>query len=375
MDKVQKELFGDFPRAVGNPHQWIVHSEDEFDVFLDYNNGKYNCYSSISHFPPGNVVGDKVSYDLDSPSKDDAFYDVEGDHIKVEMMRSDSNIADEVLGDVCDEAGHLAKESMKNGIPIIGVFTGMGIHVHQLFQKEREPMDAIASTAMKVMDDLDLDTVDSVPVGDVQRIMRIPNCQRVHVEGVFEEQEQIPCDLFTIPLTAEELEEYGPQELLEMSKGPREIDLSYLPERPEMRVFDEYVDEHMQQMRDTSLEIGLEEFADEEVAELVKELLQMPCMYERVIQPNPGHEVRRNLAVMLFNIGFDIDQAEKFIRRLNWRDFNPKVTKKQLKHIRDRGYADMSCRTMQAKGLCTRQEDPNSCPTYGWSGGSAEWKK
>lgn len=142
-----------------------------------------------------------------------------------------------------------------------------------------------------------------------------------------------------------------------------------------MRVFDDYLDEHLQARESTSLEIGMDDFKDEEVAEMAKELLRMPCMYERVIQPNPGHEVRRNLAVMLFNIGFSVDQAERFIRRLNWRDYNPKVTREQLQHIWDNGYADMSCTTMQAKGLCTRQEDPRSCETYGWSGGSPEWKK
>lgn len=375
MDTIQRELFGRFPRSVGNPHQWIVHSPEELEVFLDYNNGSRNCYSSICYFPPGKVVGDKVSYDLDSPKKDTGFYDVEGDHIKVEIMRDEPDKADEVLGNVCDEAGHLAKESMKNGIPVVGVFTGMGIHVHQLFQEEENPMDAITSTAMKVIDDLNLDTVDGVPVGDVQRIMRIPNCQRIHVEGLYEEKERVPCDLFTVPLSSEELIEFGPQELLEISKGPREIDLEYLPDRPEMRIFDDYLDEHVQQRESRNLEIGMDEFEDEEVAQMAKKLLKMPCMYERVIQPNPGHEVRRNLAVMLFNIGFDVDQAEAFIRRLKWRDFNPKITKKQLQHIWKNGYADMSCRTMQTKGLCTRQEDPHSCPTYGWSGGSAEWRK
>ena len=375
MDKVQQELFGEFPRAVGNPHQWVVHSEAEMDVFLDYNNGSNNCYSSICSFLPGKAVADKVSYDLDSPTKESVFYDVEGEHKKVEMMRDDSNIADEVLGDVCDEASLLARESMNNDIPIIGVFTGMGIHMHQLFEPTDNPSDEITSTAMKVIDDLSLDTVDGVPVGDVQRIMRVPNCERVHIEGVYDDKQSIPCGLYTIPLTADELEDCTPQELLDLSQSTRLIDLDYLPERSPMRVFDDYLNEHVQVREDTSLEIGVDDFDDKEIVELAKDLLKMPCMYERIIQPNPGHEVRRNLAVMLFNIGFNPDTAEKFIRRLNWRDFNPSVTKKQLQHIWDNGYADMSCRTMQKKGLCTRQDDPKSCSTYGWSGGAAEWKK
>jgi hypothetical protein len=376
MDKVQKELYGTFPRAVGNPNQWIVHSEGEFDVFLENNNGKWNCYSSIARFPaPGGIVGDKVSYDFDSPGKDDVFYDVEGDHIKVEMMREDPDIAEEVLGQVARDAGHLAKESMKNGIPTIGVFTGLGIHVHQLFQPTPNPADAITSTAIKCIEELNLETADKIPVGDVQRILRVPNCQRVHVEGVFDETKSIPCPLYTIPLTAKELEEFGPQELLEESKEPRQIDLDYLPERPEMRVFDDYLDEQFQAMANSALEITMEDYQDEDFARFVKRILKMPCMYERVIQPNPRHDVRRNLAVLLFNMGYSVDRAVSLIRRLNWRDFNQKTTRAHLQHIWDKGYADMSCRTMIERGLCTRMDDPESCPTYGWKGGQAEWKK
>ena len=119
----------------------------------------------------------------------------------------------------------------------------------------------------------------------------------------------------------------------------------------------------------------MSEYQDEDFARFIKRILKMPCMYERVIQPNPRHDIRRNLAVLLFNMGYSVDRATSLIARLNWRDFNRKTTRAHLQHIRDKGYADMSCRTMIARGLCTRTDDPERYPTYGWKGGKAEWKK
>lgn len=381
MDFAQKELFGRFPRTVGSPHQHYVHSEGEFDLFTESVEGEYNAYSSLSWLTSSGLVCDKVSYDLDSPEKESAFPDSTPGDARIRLMREDSELSNAVLGPVCEDAQRLAEASRYDSIPTMGVFSGLGLHIHQFYEPEVTPKEKMETTALKYIDVCDLQTADPVPVGDARRIMRIPNMPRVYnPEPQVNEGVRRVCDLWTIPLTRSELETVTPKELLSRSEGPRDninAGSFIFDSRSEMQYYESYSSKNprkrVENIESPDLEVDTEGMTDDGIEWLLKDLLKMPCMYEGLLQPNPPHEIRRNCAVLLFNAGLVPDEVEELYSQLGWVDWNREVTRKQLQHLYRNGYSDMNCKSIQRLGYCTRTDNPKECPTHGWSGGEPEW--
>lgn len=397
MDPAQKAVFGKFPRAVGTNSdtgqikQWMVHSPGEFDAFFEAVNGFKNVYASTSWRPVGGKLKvDKIPYDFDTPQKDDEEgWPVFGgetppqDEI-VARMRSDEYVADEVLAPVLDDAQSLVRRSRDDGVPVFCVFSGLGIHVYQFYREEENPDKQVDTTGKKYIRNLGLTTADRKVSRDVKRIMRVPNARRVHLQirdGAIESTR--PTSIYTVPVLPEELLDATPSKLLEMATEPRRLskgDLAYLDStnRPEMQTHEDYLESgdtrDMTQQDMRKVESPTEE-GDEFLAFILEEHLRMPCMYERIRQPEPDHTVRRNCAVLLFNLGYTPGEVIDLFGRLGWRDWNREITRKQLEQIYKQGYSDMSCKTLRLRGFCTRADKPTDCSCFGWSGGKVEWKE
>lgn len=395
MDSAQKVLFGKFPRAIGTNsrtgqiNQWVVHSPGEFMAFFDTIDGVKNAYASVSWRPVGgNLKLDKIPFDFDTPQKEgDEGWPVFGgeeppqDEV-IARMRSDEYVADEVLAPVLQDAQTLVERSQEDGIPTFCVFSGFGIHVYQMYKEKVNPDKQVDTTGKKYIRDLNLATADAKVSRDVKRIMRIPNARRVHLEiqdGVLVGTR--PTSIHTIPLLPDELLNATPSKLLEMAEEPRtfsEEELEYLhpKNRPEMKTHDDYLESgNMDEVEQKDMRKMEEPVNDDEfLSYMLKDYLKMPCMYERIQQPEPDHAVRRNCAVLLFNLGLDPGEVIDIFSRIGWVDWNREITKEQLNQIYKKGYADMSCLTLRKEGFCTRADRPTDCPTFGWSGGRAEWK-
>lgn len=364
MDAPAAELFGDFPRRVGVPRQWWVYAEEQFDMFYESVCGNRNAYATVSWFDRKlRPVSDKVAIDFDSPVKEPDW-----GWREAKRLQNDSEFRAEVLGDVCDDINDLANVLLNHNRAALGVFTGFGVHVHILYEPRTEPATAMDSTAKKVIDDVGLETVDRAPVGDAQRLMRVPNAQRI------EDGEQT--GIWTVPLTRPEMESVTPDRLLELAQEPRRgVTCEESATRPEMEVHNEYVRNMAAIPKDPRpTTVDFDDVDDEVLKGVLKDLLKMPCMYERIIQPEPSHTVRRNAAVLLFNSGLGVDDVFELFRQLGWQDWDPEVTRKQLRHLYSSGYSDMNCETLQREGLCVRREDPTQCSCFGWSGGKCEWR-
>lgn len=388
MDSAQKLLFGQFPRAVGTPYQWVVHSEGEFDVYYETVNGYRNVYASVSWRPiGGDRKLDKVSIDLDTPQKDVDWpsfdLDEPADDLIVARMYDDPDFADTVLGPVVEDARKLAQGALDMGICPVGVFSGLGIHVHLLYRETGSNLSQkLGSTSRMIVGKYNLETADQKVGlnGDHNKIMRVPNAERVHVDedrGVHR-----GAGLYTIPLKPSELKEITVEELLDWSQGPRLIDVPDDIHRPEMSVHDEYINTQPSQDNVEQRDLDRRSVEDSLLSFVLEEYLQMPCMYERIQQPEPDHKIRQNCAVLLFNLGMTPQEVTHLYRQIGWVDWNEKITKRQLNQIYNSGYADMSCASIRRNGWCTVPEDGrdpevdavHECPTYGWSGGRAEWK-
>lgn len=369
MDAAQEALFGAFPRRVGTPVQHWLYAPEQFDLFFDHAVGESSVYSTIASFNRKcEPVLDKVSIDFDSPMKPDPGEPDWGID-EVEKLKEDSGFADDVLGPVCDDIRTLSERVLDTGRSALGVFTGFGIHYHIFYQPAVNPRPEYRSTVSMLEDKFDLVSVDPKigKSGDIQRILRVPNAERI--------QDGHQTDVWTVPLTPGEMEDITPSRLLELSQEPRYGVEPNAGERPEMQVYNDYLfsrDSVPDEIRD--MPVNFSDLGDEGLAFVLKDNLKMPCMYERIIQPDPDHEVRRNAAVILFNNGWSVEQVFNLYKRFDWVDWDPGKTEYQLKQIRERGYSDMNCQTIMRRGLCVRMDNPHDCPTYGWSGGQAEWK-
>lgn len=398
MDAIQDELFGQAPRRVGTPEQHWVFSPGQVDHFIDSVDGRRNAYATLGWWDFDNIrdtdrgreappVCDKVLFDLDSPAKSDkdgedwAVFDHDPpDDEVVEWMRNDPDLADEILGQVCEDARKLTRRSRNDNVPVVGVYSGFGIHVHQLYQPLQDPVVAMSTTANRYIDRLNLQTPDREILGQQERICRIPNCERI-AGSVIDHRvtDGRSCNLVTIPLTASELASVTVEWLLEQSHKARSIAPPDHAERPEMRVWDDYetgkedvADVPPRPMGDGDTSIG----EDDDLRWLFERLLRMPCLVERILDdPNPDHDVRVYATIQLLNTGLTPQTVVNLYSRINWIDYDREETMKHVRSIYRNGYSDKSCQTLRAKGICTRSESPEDCPTFGWSHGQCEWKQ
>jgi len=379
MDDAQSVIFGEFPREAATPERFMLFNEEHFDRYLEKCINRYNLYSSVASINKHGYVFDKIYYDCDTLCKENG--DVSHEKVSPSMtdadifslMRQDKEFADDILWPVIQDVRKLVEQSISDGLDVVGVFSGYGIHVYQFYQPKLNPQKELYSTIHKYKSELSLNTVDG-KVHDVRRIMRIPNVPRMCGE-----ENKYETGVWTIPLTADEMLQVDSQWLLHHSKGPRSLsvkDFNVNPsEAPEMNVYKEHLDSftRIEEVQAEPRELLEHEIADENIIWLLENVLKMPCMYEHAMQPNPNHEIRVNFAVMMFNLGYNINETHAIIRKLNWKDYNRETTMEQLRQIYRRKYADMSCKTLMTRGYCVYYGEEQECPTYKWSGGNQKY--
>lgn len=361
MDFAQELLFGEMPRFVGNPNQWCVFDEKTFDFFVEENEGEANCYARISHLSrSASPILDRVFLDLDGEVGEELT-----DTELVRRLRKSEEFRQSVLREVVEDARSVAKLAREESIPLVGVYSGKGIHLHLLFEKRDSPVRQLKSNTEWILNEADVSTFDRQVFGDVKRLCRVPNCRR------YDETLEKPTDLYVVPLSAEEILSATPEKLVEWSREPRQIEKPAGSRPP----FFERSEVEMESMVDpSSVErepVGVtNDEIDENLEAWVEDLLQLPCLYQRVKTSNPSHDVRLASAIMMMNAGLEVSDVEEVFSRMGWADFDRSVTRKNLKSIKRRGYASFSCESLQAKGLCVFERgERDECRAYGYDGG------
>lgn len=375
-------LFDNFPIDVGVPRRFNVDTDAQFRHFLREMDGDRNIYASIAD---SSMVGDTlfshtVTYDLDSPikTKDGIDHDKIGEDMPLidifDVLMRDSSVADDLLGPCIEDARKLVEASKDDGIPCFAVFTGLGIHFHQLFQRISNPKRAMKTTARKYISDNDVKTADVQVVGDSNRIVRVPNRHRVDAGGR-------TCGVFTIPVTASEIDDWTPSRFFAESRqrrNPEGLPTTGVSERPELEVYPEH--EGTSLAGETYWAEGKAHEPqdgeyDDEFKSIVESAIAMPCLRAAVFDRNPSHKARLAIAISLFNSGYSRQEVLNLMRELPWKDFDPSVTKRQLDNIWEGEYSSISCEKMMMNGHCVKEEDPESCPSYADRGGLNMWDK
>jgi hypothetical protein len=366
-----KELFGETPRYAGlvgperdNQTQFLIFDRSNMEMFLDSNYGECNMYSRISHIgDEGGSILDEVFFDFDIEKPDEENWAAK----IIPEMRRDRLVADNVLGDVVEDVRQVSRYLEAREWPAIGVFSGLGVHVHALTQACVQPDTALRTTVRKVEAEAGLETLDEKGArqGDYNRLCRIANCPRIASSG-----ERV--GLYTIPLTREEMMDITAEELLKWSVEPRQVQVPR-EEKPKLQIVEEYETQTDSGVVDVDVrEVGdvANDALEDQFEVFLKDVIKMPCMYERIMSRNPDNDVRLNCAVLLFNCGLTVKDVKEIYRKLGWFDYDPEITESKLEHIWEKGYRSMSCQSIQEKGLCVYNRDEReSCPTFGWDGG------
>lgn len=399
MYPTNKLLFGKFPRPIATAvptglRQINADVVGFWKAWRQKIEDRRNGYSSISGHDERGIVADEVFLDFDTPRKDKDWPEWDTDDPKetkiFARMRTDEDYAETVLGPVLEESATLAERLVDEEIPFVCIFSGLGMHFHLLYKETAEnKQQKMATTARKFIGDLNLNYVDPAPIGDFKRQVRIANLQRVETVNTEDGTHYNQTGVYTVPLKpGDVLDQPDPYALINAADSPRKVEWDYNPAAfPELEVHDHYVqsvDAVDEELDDKDVQqSALSDDAGQEFLEYyLKEVLKMPCMYERIMQPEPHHKVRMNCAVLLFNVGLKPNEVQEVFSKIGWVDYDPQVSQQQLRQIYRHGYADMSCAAIQKEGLCTvkadrkdpQVDDAEECPCHGWSGGKAEWK-
>jgi hypothetical protein len=283
---VRDILFPNYPRFVGNPKAFIINNRDELNRFASVNssdNDKNFCST--------------CSYYNNIPVFEDIF--LETDDILPEPVRK-------VV--LWYEAHH---------IPWICLHSGSrGFHLHGLFESAIINQNTLKNLARMILKETDTEELfDPHVTGDLRRLCRIPNTQRIG-------------NGWCVPITREELFTLNtPEEFKRLCVSPRFINFT-IGKRPS--VFD-FVKE------DVSIPEPIQsvEIAPPKEIFSLKQILR-PCVYDNIRTPNPKHNYRVSFVVECLNHGLTNSQIFTVLEKLNWIDFDHFKTHYQIEKIEEK---------------------------------------
>jgi hypothetical protein len=357
----------------GGISQTFVHSWSEWETFVEHNKPDKNLYCNIARMRQDmRPVVATFPFDFDSPMKESAFEENVPDGEKINRMRQDSDLAYEVLGDVWDDTQSLIRGCREENVPVITVFSGLGVHAHLLYEEQVNPTEQKVTTSKHFVEKCDLSTWDRKILPDTKRILRIPNSQRIDERG--------PAGAWCIPMTEDEVLNNSLLDMLERCSEPKtlpEYSRYEVGNRPRMQVYDDVdVDEDS---------VGTVELQKRDISEvpdnveyIIDSCIPLPCVSERFIGPNPDHLIRFSGVVFLYQSGFTPEEVRDIIREIGWVDYDEKITRKMTKQIWNRQYSELSCSKLQSLGLCVMGpnfeefgDEPSDCETYRYTSGEA----
>lgn len=282
MSDVREILFPTYPRMVGNPKQVLVYNRDDL-----------NRFAAIQSSDNDKNFASSCSYYNNSPVFEDNF--IETDELNPEPVRK------------------VALWYDAHGIPWIALLSAnRGIHIHGLMESEIVNLKTVKKFADMVISETNtLQFFDPHVTGDLKRLCRIPNTQRLG-------------NGWCVPITREELFTINDEkEFKKLCIAPRFLDFK-IGRRPSIFEFvKEEIDENITPQ--VSVAPPKEIF-------FIKDLLR-PCVYEAIITPNPRHYFRMSAVIELLNHGITDIQILRIFEKLHWIDFDHAKTRYQIDKI------------------------------------------
>lgn len=284
---VRQILYQNFDRKVGNPKQWIIHNFAEMNNFILNNSGQNDeCYVSV------------CSYQNKKPIFDDLFLEEDNRNIKA--------------------AASIGQYYSDNDIPWIPIYSGnRGFQIHTSFQPEIVSSETIKKFAKEILTETHNEhTMDDHVTGDLTRVARIPNTQRLNGN-------------WCIPLSYENtLNEIPFSEVLQLSKSPQFINYN-ITHRPSITEF----------VKDSKAEVLPLVIQKSQLQSPDKFLLRdfvRPCIYEKLCSANPSNMIRNAATRDALLLGLTPQQLLSGYSKLGWVDFDPSFSKERIDYIKER---------------------------------------
>lgn len=310
LDPTTYTLFSPFFREVSKK-RLVVRNIKEFIRYVEKANGKEDVFTSV--------------YSLDF-TIDKIFLDFDG-------------------ATAIEDAKKVYKYLIDRDFSVIPVASGIkGVHLYILLKPARyEPevgrkllFNATYSLLCKIFHTTDFSdlSIDTHLVGNIRALCRVPNTLRPPYNRSY-------CTY----LPPEEFLDFTWEDLILHTKR--------------IHLYD-YEITRLYSLEDLSDSVEIEYKVPEDINRDVlklnpknpKELLRRvlrPCLYNKIVQKDPPHEVRVATTVDLFHAGFSADTIFKIYEKLGWEDWNPQITAYQIEHCRY--LHPYSCKRLRSLGI------------------------
>jgi hypothetical protein len=272
----------------GNPYQWKVYNANDLEMCIKENNGINPCFISVCQFDPDPYL-EYVPFDFDGPNAK-------------------------------KDAQKLVAFFDKNNLnPYIVVFSGLGYHVYLKVVKHYYSKSVLASFQNDIIGGLNLTTADSCIIGDIRRVMRIPN--------TINEKHGTVCQYI-----------YNDHQL----------------DNP---VLDLLLWTNNNSKREREFNINREfESLESNDNNLISELHSYPCLKYWIRSEEPPHLIRVWYVTYKLIEGYSVDDIIDDLRSYNWVDWDENLTRYQIHHIVNKGYKMPKCKTIMDHGFCIKHK-------------------
>lgn len=326
-----------FPRFVGNPWQYPVRTQQEFDLFIQNNDGRSPCYTSHNSFPAAPIE----------------------EYEEIRYVPTDFDAKDGKLENTLNDALNFRDWARANDLPVLTIFTGgRGFHTYLVFK----PIVARVNQALKgiygafqitAWEQAKLRTIDKGLITDTRRIMRIVNTKHQKTQ------------LYCVEVPDDMLDRANINEIQEYSKERRPM-IDITPK--------ETIGEALKRLQFKPSKVQIEKATTVPTIEykgvsdgLLKALLPRMCIHQGLMTHNPPHLVRLEACYSLYNLHFDREFIEKFLKdiaeKAQWVDrHNTREMDYQIGYLTrgHRKYKPHSCETVRQEGLCVGE----ACPIF-----------
>lgn len=315
IDKNTFLLFSPFNRNVGNPYQFPINNQQDFENFLIRNNGIHDCSASV--YANDGVI-DKIWFDFDG----------EG---------------------AIKEAKQLYDYLKFLECKVIPVISGKkGIHLHLLVNStvsvndddaRIQLMDAcqsIIKNGLGIKDWKQKTTLDWQKLGAITSTCRIPNTMRP------------PENTTWCSYLPEDWSKLSNNDIWDYAKNSHSFDytgevynLSFFIDKnssefsrysKKRQVHDVYSGAHR------TLENTSSSYKIPEDLKAFLEPLMRPCLFRHIFRANPSNAVRVAATIDFVDSGLTAEQILEIYSRLSWENYNEEVTKEKVGYIADRIY-------------------------------------
>jgi len=304
LDKNLRLLFSFYPREYSKK-RILIHSPYELERRMNIDNGLDDIFVSVYDV---NHIIDKIVFDIDGKS----------------------------LPEALKQTNELINRLEEAKIPTIPIFSGKkGFHVYALFEPWRSTNDSTASEVVRLVSVKfaeGLSMVDSHLIGNISALIRVPNT--IHPNGYG----------YCTYLRPSELADLST--ILELCKHRRSPEYFLYP-RKDIRDFVDLSEIKQESKKD----IFFKPNSSEKINYRFLSNLLRPCIAKAIFK-DPCHMVRVEFVAELRELGYTADQILKLCSQLDWADFNPEISSKQIAQV-FKGYKPLRCQKLKKFVNCT----------------------